>query len=181
MARGTDAVQMLVNLANGLNTAFTSFILTVSTFLAVAGAITYLCRQAAAARKAPGQKAQGAGNAVAWILLCGSLAGLDQLMGAAARQLGWSGVTFDAISYVNVGTFGTGAQAANAVLTLIRMFGVYLCLRGVLSWRRSQLDGHTGLSASEDVSRGTVKFVLGVLCVCNPYLLDALQKSLGML
>lgn len=59
MARGTDAVQMLVNLANGLNTAFTSFILTVSTFLAVAGAITYLCRQATAASKAPGQKAQG--------------------------------------------------------------------------------------------------------------------------
>jgi len=54
-------------------------------------------------------------------------------------------------------------------------------LQGMLAWKRSLKDGHSGLTASQDVSSGTLKFVLGVFCVCSPYLLSALQKSLGML
>ncbi|RMN17351.1 TraQ protein, partial [Pseudomonas cannabina] len=68
---------------------------------------------------------------------------------AAARQFGWQGATFDAISYVDVGTFGVAADAANAVLSLVRMLGVWFALQGMLSWKRSFKDGHTGLSASQ--------------------------------
>nr|UVN18245.1 hypothetical protein pPsy0462b_00100 [Pseudomonas syringae] len=56
------------------------------------------------------------------------------------------------------------------------MLGVWFALQGMLSWKRSFKDGHTGLSASQDVSSGTLKFILGVFCVCSPYLLSALQS-----
>lgn len=177
---GSDAVQILVSMANGLLTSFVNLIFTLGSLLAVVGAVTYLANNANASRKAPGQ-AQGPGKTIGWLLLCGGLAGLDQMIAAGARQLGWKGATFDAIKYVDISTYGVAADAANAVLTLVRMYGVFLALQGMLTWRRSLRDGHTGLSASEDVGKGTLKFILGVLCVCNPYLLDALQKTLGLL
>lgn len=179
MPSGNDAIQLLVNLSNNLLGAFVQLAFTLGGAFAVIGAISYLATTASAARKAPG-KAPGVGNVIAYVLLCGGLAGLDQMISAGARQLGWQGATFDAISYVDVGTFGVAADAANAVLTLVRMLGVFYCLQGMLGWRRSLKDGHTGLTAGEDVSRGTLKFFLGVLCVCNPYLLDALKKSFGV-
>ncbi len=174
-----DAIQILVNVAHGLLSAFVNLMFTLGIMFAVVGIITYLSNQAGA-RKAPGQ-AQGSGKVIMWLLLSGCLMGLDQMIGAGARQLGWQGATFDAISYVDVGTFGVAADAANAMLTLVRMIGVLFALQGIMSWRRSLKDGHTGLSAGEDVSKGTLKFVIGVLCVCNPYLLDALQKTFGLL
>lgn len=177
MPSGNDAIQILVNLSHGLLDSFVHLAFTLGGAFAVIGAICYLATNASASRKAPG-KAPGAGNIIAYILICGGLAGLDQMIGAGARQLGWQGATFDAISYVDVGSFGVAADAANAVLTLVRMLGVFFCLQGLLGWRRSLKDGHTGLTAGEDVSRGTLKFIIGVLCVCNPYLLDAIQHSL---
>lgn len=179
MPNGNDAIQLLVNLSNNLLGSFVNLAFTLGGLFAVVGAVTYLVHNASVSRKAPGQ-ATGSGKVIAWLLLCGGLAGLDQMIKAGARQLGWQGATFDAISYVDVGTFGVAADAANAVLTLVRMMGVFFALQGMLTWRRSLKDGHTGLSAGEDVSKGTLKFVIGVLCVCNPYLLDALKKSLGM-
>lgn len=179
-SNGTDAIQLLVNFAQGIQGAFTGLIFKLGVLFAVVGAVAYLVNNASAARKSPGQ-ARGAGSVVAWILLCGGLAGLDQMISAGARQVGWQGATFDAISYVDVGTYGVAADAANAVLSLVRMLGVMFALQGMLRWRRSLKDGHTGLSAGDDVSMGTLKFILGVLCVCNPYLLDALQRSLRLL
>jgi hypothetical protein len=174
-----DAIQMLVNLSHNLLTSFVNLAFTLGSVFAVTGAVAYLATHASAARKAPGHS-ESAGKVIGVLLVCGGLVGLDQMIGAASRQLGWQGATFDAISYVDVGTFGVGADAANAVLTLVRMLGVFFALQGMLSWRRSFKDGHTGLSAGQDVSSGTIKFVLGVLCVCSPYLLDALQKSLSL-
>lgn len=179
MSGSKDAIQILVSFANGLLGAFVNLMFTLGALFAVVGAATYLAHQANM-RKAPGQN-QSMGKTIAMLLICGGLAGLDQVIGAGARQLGWQGASFDAISYVDVGNFGVAANAANAVLTLVRMLGVMFALQGVMTWKRSLKDGHTGLSAGEDVSKGTLKFIIGVLCVCNPYLLDAAQKSLGLL
>ncbi|EKS1073455.1 conjugal transfer protein TraQ [Cronobacter sakazakii] len=173
-----DGITMLSNLASGLQGAGIRLALTLGVLFAVIGLAGFLARQSWLARKAPGQTASG-GSVVVWILLCASLAGLDQLLGAAARQLGWQ-VSFDAISYVNTSTFGQGAVAANALLTLLRMFGVWFALNGVMLWRRSRKDGHTGLTAGNDVNSGTIKFIIGVMMICNPYLLDSLQKTLGI-
>lgn len=173
-----DAIQILVALANGLLSSFVQLMFSLGALFAVVGAVTYLAQHGSMS-KAPGQT-QGGGKVIAWLLLCGGLAGLDQMIQAGARQLGWKGASFTAISYVDVATFGVAADAANAMLTLIRMLGVMFALQGLLSWRRSLKDGHTGLSAGEDVSKGTLKFILGVLCVCSPSLLDALKKSLGL-
>ena len=38
----------------------------------------------------------------------------------------------------------------------------------------------TGLTAGNDVNSGTVKFVIGIMMICSPYLLDAIQKTLGL-
>ncbi|WP_168403356.1 conjugal transfer protein TraQ [Erwinia amylovora] len=172
-----DGITMLSNLATGLLSAGVNLALTLGVLLGVVGASGFLARQSWLARKAPGQSASG-GTVVGWVLLCGCLVGLDQLIGAGARQVGWQ-VSFDAISYVDTGTFGQGAVAANALLTLLRMIGVWFVLAGVLMWLRSRKDGHSGLTAGNDVNSGTVKFIIGVSFVCNPYLLDALQKTLG--
>lgn len=175
---GTDAIQMLVNLSHSILGSFVNLAFTLGSLFAVTGAVGYLVAHASAARRAPGQP-EGNLKVVAVLLICGGLAGLDQMIAAASRQLGWQGASFDAISYVDVGTFGVGADAANAVLSLVRMLGVFFALQGMMAWKRSLKDGHTGLSAGQDVSSGTLKFVLGVLCVCSPYLLAALQNSLS--
>ncbi|WP_210512576.1 conjugal transfer protein TraQ [Pantoea ananatis] len=178
MGGSQDGIQMLANLASGLQSSFTDLALTLASLFGVLGAGGFLARQSWLARKAPGQSASG-GAVLAWILLCSCLVGLDQLIGAGARQVGWQ-VSFDAISYVDQGTFGQGAVAANAVLSLLRMIGVWFVLSGVLLWRRSRKDGHSGLTAGNDVNQGTIKFIIGVMFVCNPYLLDAIQKTLGL-
>jgi len=178
MGGSLDGITMLANLAAGLNGVAINLAFTLGALFAVVGAGGYLARQSWLARNVPGQAASG-GSVVAMILLCGGLVGLDQLIGAAGRQLGWQ-VSFDAISYVSEGTFGQGAVAANALLTLLRMVGVWFCLTGVMLWKRSRKDGHTGLSAGNDVNSGTVKFTIGVMMVCSPYLLDAIQASLGI-
>ncbi|WP_455865295.1 conjugal transfer protein TraQ [Pantoea agglomerans] len=178
MGGSLDGITMLSNLASGLLSAGINLALTLGILSGVAGAAGFLARQSWLARKSPGQSASG-GAVVAWILLCSCLVGLDQLIGAGARQVGWQ-VSFDAISYVDTGTFGQGAVAANALLTLLRMLGVWFVLSGVMLWRRSHKDGHSGLTAGNDVNSGTVKFIIGVLLICNPYLLDALQKTLGL-
>lgn len=178
MGGSLDGITMLSNLASGLLSAGINLALTLGILFGVAGTAGFLARQSWLARKAPGQSASG-GAMVAWVLLCGCLVGLDQLIGAGARQVGWQ-VSFDAISYVDQGTFGQGAVAANALLTLLRMIGVWFALVGVMLWRRSRKDGHSGLTAGDDVNKGTVKFIIGVLLICNPYLLDALQKTIGM-
>lgn len=103
------------------------------------------------------------------------------MVSAGAQQLGWQGATFGAISYIDVGTFGVAADAGNAILTLIRTLGWFYALQGILNWRRSLKEGHTGLSSSQDVSTGSLKFVIGVMMICCPNLLDALQKTLGLL
>ncbi|WP_342656089.1 conjugal transfer protein TraQ (plasmid) [Pantoea sp. RSPAM1] len=178
MGGSPDAIQMLANLASGLHSAFIALALTLGSLFGVLGAGGFLARQSWLARKAPGQSASG-GDVLAWILLCCCLVGLDQLIGAGARQVGWQ-VSFDAISYVDQGTFGQGAVAANALLTLLSMIGVWFALSGVLQIRRSKKDGHTGLTAGNDVNQGVIKFIIGVMFVCNPYLLDAIQKTLGL-
>ncbi|MHC2599128.1 hypothetical protein ACVLVH_004815 [Kluyvera sp. 1366] len=178
MGGSLDGITMLSNLASGLQGSFITLALTLGSLFGVLGAGSFLARQSWLARKAPGQSASG-GAVVAWMLLSGCLVGLDQLIGAGARQVGWQ-VSFDAISYVDQGTFGQGAVAANALLSLLRMIGVWMALSGGLLIRRSRKDGHTGLTAGDDVNKGTVKFILGLLLVCNPYLLDSLQKTLGM-
>lgn len=179
MGGSLDGITMLSNLASGLLSAGINLALTLGILFAVLGASGYLARQSWLARKVPGQTAS-AGSTVAWILLCGCLAGLDQLIGAAARQVGWQ-VSFDAISYVDTGTFGQGAVAANALLTLLRMIGVWFALAGVRLWMRSRKDGHTDLTAGNDMNSGTTKFAIGIAMICNPYLLDALRKTLGLL
>lgn len=178
MGNSLDGISILANLASGLQGAAIHLAFTLGTLFAVAGAVGYLARQSWLNKKAPGQAAS-AGSVVAWILICGGLAGLDQLINAGARQLGWQ-VSFDAISYVSEETFGQGAVAANALLSLLRMMGVWFCLTGVMLWRRSRKDGHTGLSSGDDVNKGTVKFIIGIMMVCSPYLLDALQKTFGL-
>lgn len=179
MGSSLDGIQMLSNLASGLQSTFIALALTLASLFGVLGAGGFLARQSWLARKAPGQSVSG-GSVVAWVLLCCCLVGLDQLIGAGARQVGWQ-VSFDAISYVDQGSFGQGAVAANALLSLLRMIGVWFAMGGILLWQRSRKDGHTGLTAGNDVSSGTVKFIIGVMFVCNPYLLDALQRTLGLL
>lgn len=66
------------------------------------------------------------------------------------------------------------------MLTLVRLLGMIYVVMGLLRIKRSMKDGHTGLSAGEDIGTGLVRFILGVFAVCSPYLLDALQSSLGI-
>ncbi len=46
--------------------------------------------------------------------------------------------------------------------------------------KRSLIDGHTGLTAGEDVSNGVIKLLIGTLLICNPYFLTALQNTLNI-
>lgn len=173
-----DAIQALVSFAQGIFSGTLDLVWVLGSLLAITGAVSFLAKEVRLARLPQG--GSGSGRIVAYLLFCAGLVGLQQIIGVGASQFGWNAVTFDAVSYVSTTTFGVAADAANAILTLVRALGVVFCLNGVLLFRRSLKDGHTGLSAGQDVSSGGVRFITGVLCICNPYLLDALQSSLGM-
>ncbi|HBK4731496.1 TPA: conjugal transfer protein TraQ [Klebsiella michiganensis] len=172
-----DAVQALVKFASGLHASIFNLVWAMATLLAIIGSATFLTAQVRQARLPHGS---GGGKIVAWILLCAGLVGLQQMISAGAAQMGWNSVSFDAVAYVSTASFGASAEAANAVLTLVRALGGVFCLNGWLLFRRSLKDGHTGLTAGQDVAGGWVRFICGVLMICNPYLLDALQSSLGL-
>lgn len=53
-------------------------------------------------------------------------------------------------------------------------------MNGISIWRKSLLDGHTALSSSESISKGNVKFVVGVLLVFIDRVIDASLASLGL-
>ncbi|WP_241647603.1 MULTISPECIES: conjugal transfer protein TraQ [Rosenbergiella] len=173
-----DAVSALVTFASGIFSSGVSFVVVAASFFGVVGAISVLSRESALAKKVPGHS--GGGKVIGVLLICGMLVAIEQIISRGSSQFGWSGASFDEVSYVSESTFGVGAQAANAMLTLIRLLGMVFALMGLMRIKRSMKDGHTGLSASEDVSSGIVRFILGVLAFCNPYLLDALQNSLGL-
>lgn len=174
----SDAISALVNLSSSIFSSGMALTFALSTLLGITGIISIVSKEARLARQVPGHN--GVGKVVAVLLISGGMIALTQLVNAVAGDMGWSGATFAEISWVSESSFGVGAQAANSMLTLISLIGVVYVLMGALRVRRSLKDGHTGLSASEDVSSGIVRIIAGVLAACNPYLLDALQNSLGL-
>lgn len=111
-------------------------------------------------------------------LICAAMVSLPSLINAAGAQVGFQSTSFDAIAYVPASTFGEASGAANAVLSLVRLSGVGFFLSGLNMYRRSSLDGHTALSASENNRAATVKVVAGTAMVFAPQLIDKLLASL---
>ncbi|AXF79012.1 conjugal transfer protein TraQ (plasmid) [Erwinia tracheiphila] len=116
---------------------------------------------------------------LASVCLGGALIALHQMMNKASHTLSFGDVSFDAIAYAPE-SMGQAKLAIDAVLTLLRAVGVMFFFMGISRVRRSLVDGHTGLTAREDVSAGMVILICGVLLACNPQLLDALQKTLHL-
>ena len=171
-----DLLQMLVNVASDINQAGVNLVITLAGVTGVLGAMVYLMKHARP-QTHRGTDGQG-GKLIAAILLCSCLVALKQVMNASAHQLGFGDVSFDAVAYVSTSTFGEGADAVNAVLTLVRLYGAVCFFRGLLRIRRALMDGHTGLSASDDVTAGINKVLLGTLLTCVTELLDAIQNTL---
>ncbi|ECJ2318352.1 hypothetical protein FNH64_19585 [Salmonella enterica subsp. diarizonae] len=76
--------------------------------------------------------------------------------------------------------YGPAAVAVNAGLTVLQTVGWVYVLNGLLRLRRSQKDGHTGLTRGDDISSGIKRFICGVLLICNPAVLNALQNTINI-
>ncbi|ALX97577.1 conjugal transfer protein TraQ (plasmid) [Serratia fonticola] len=131
-----------------------------------------------AQRARSGKPASGL-KALVSVCLGGALIALQQMMNKAAHTLSFGDVSFDAIAYAP-DSMGQAKLAIDAVLTLLRAVGVLFFFMGLSRIRRSLVDGHTGLSAREDVSAGMVMLICGILLACNPQLLNALQNTLHL-
>lgn len=171
-----DAIQILVQVADGLKTSGIRLILALGLMMGLGGCIFTLvsvARRASSGKPASGLKAM--------ISVCfgGALIALQQMMNKVANTLSFGDVSFDAIAYAPE-SMGQAKLAIDAVLTLLRAVGVLFFYMGLSQARRSLVDGHTGLTAREDVAGGIVKIVCGILLVCNPQLLTALQKTIGL-
>lgn len=173
-----DLVQMLANAANNIASAGTDLVLTLSGVGGLALLVFYFSNVASQARR--GQVKDGAGKFVAVILMCCCLITLHSVMNSASHQMALGDVTFGAITYLSEGKYGPAAVAVNACLTLLQALGACFALSGLGRLRRSLKDGHTGLSAGEDISGGVKRLICGVMLACNPQLLDALQNTLNI-
>lgn len=171
-----DAIQILVHVADNLKSSGIRLILALSFMFGLAGCIATLV---SVARKSRSGKPVSQMKALASVCLGGALISLQQMMNKAAHTLSFGDVSFDAIAYAP-DSMGQAKLAIDAVLTLLSAIGVWFCYIGVVRARRSLVDGHTGLSAREDVSTGMVMIVVGILLACNTELLNALQKTLGL-
>lgn len=171
-----DAIQILVQVADGLKTSGIRLILALGFMFGLGGCIFTLFSVAQRARS--GKPASGL-KALVSVCLGGALISLQQMMNKAAHTLNFGDVSFDAIAYAP-DSMGQAKLAIDAVLTLLSAVGVLFFFMGVSRIRRSQVDGHTGLSAREDVSAGMVMLICGILLACNPQLLNALQNTLHL-
>ncbi len=169
-----DAIQILVNVASQLEASGIRLVLALALSFGLGGCVLTLFGQTRLARA--GRPASGM-KVLLSVCLGGALIALEQMMNAASHTLGFGEVSFDAIAYVPA-SMGEAALAMNAVLTLLRWVGVVFFFMGVSRARRALVDGHTGLSSREDVNTGVVQGIVGILLICNPEFLDALQKTL---
>ncbi len=171
-----DVVQILVNLADGLKTSGINMILSLAFFFGLGSCIVALL--SAIKRGRTGRPANGI-KTVAAVCMGGALMSLQQVMNKAAHSLNFNDVSLDAISYAP-DSLGYAKLSIDAVLTLLKAIGFLFCYIGFQRARRSLVEGHTGLSAREDIGKGAVMFICGVLLACNTQLLDALQTTLGL-
>lgn len=170
-----DALSAIEHFADSLFQAGMDFFFTWGEFLGVLG-LTGLLVRAKGQRGTPLSPGRFTGG----LFTCAMMVSLPSMLNAGGAQLGFSAQTFAPIAWVQPQSFGAAAGAANAVLSLARLAGVGFALSGISEWRKVSLDGHTGLSASESVSRGSVKFIAGVLLVFIDRVLDAALTSLGI-
>ncbi|WP_339057598.1 conjugal transfer protein TraQ [Candidatus Regiella endosymbiont of Tuberolachnus salignus] len=176
----TDLIQMLVNVSHNLTHSGINLVMTLAGVMGIVSALVYLLRFA----RPKSHRGVGSGSSLSkmllFLMLCGGLIALKQMMNASAHQLGFGDVSFEAIAYVSKAKYGPAAEAINAVLTLLRLLGVIFFYQGLRRMKRSLIDGHTGLTAGEDVSNGVIKLLIGTLLICNPYFLTALQNTLNI-
>lgn len=169
-----DLLQMLVNAANNLSGATLNLVMTLGMVGGIAALGSYLAVQVSRAKKGHPVEPD---KLIKVALFCGALIGLTQMLNAAAHQVGFGDVTFDDIAYFS-SSYGEFSQAGNAVLVVLRAIGVWFFWLGLRRIKRANVDGHTGLTAREDIGRGGTMAIVGLLLACNTNLLDALQATL---
>lgn len=172
-----DFVQMLANAANNLSAISTQLVLVIAGVGGIALIILYLSGQAGRTRR--GQQTDSAGTFLAVLLLGCCIISIQSVVNAGSNQFALGAVTYDAISYVPEARYGPAAVAVNAGLTVLQTVGWVYVLNGLLRLRRSQKDGHTGLTRGDDISSGIKRFICGVLLICNPAVLNALQNTIN--
>lgn len=171
-----DVVQILVSVAGGLKTSGINLILSLGVFVGLGGCIVALVSTITRTRS--GKPVNGMKALIAAVTGAALIA-LQQMMNKAAHTLGFGDVSFDAIAYAPE-SLGYAKLSVDAVLTLLRAVGALFFYMGLVRARRALVDGHTGLSARQDIGTGMVMVITGILLLCNPQLLDALQKTLGL-
>lgn len=173
-----DFVQMLANAANNLSAISTQLVLAIAGVGGIALIILYLSGQAGRTRR--GQQTDSAGTFLAVLLLGCCIISIQSVVNAGSNQFALGAVTYDAISYVPEARYGPAAVAVNAGLTVLQTVGWVYVLNGLLRLRRSLKDGHTGLTRGDDISSGIKRFICGVLLICNPAVLNALQNTINI-
>ncbi len=160
-----DLVQMLANAVNNVTDVGIRLVLAIGLVGGLVMMAMHLSSIAGKARR--GQVQDGAGKIVTVVVMCGATIALHQVMNATSNQMALGSVTFGAIAYVSEGKYGPAATAINATLTLLQLVGVIYALQGLLRLRRSQKDGHTGLSAGDDVVSGAKRLIIGTMLVIS--------------
>lgn len=173
-----DFVQMLANAANNLSAISTQLVLAIAGVGGIALIILYLSGQAGRTRR--GQQTDSAGTFLSVLLLGCCIISIQSVVNAGSNQFALGAVTYDAISYVPEARYGPAAVAVNAGLTVLQTVGWVYVLNGLSRLRRSQKDGHTGLTRGDDISSGIKRFICGVLLICNPAVLNALQNTINI-
>lgn len=173
-----DMVQMLANAINELAGLGTQLVLAIASVGGIAMVILYLSGVAGRSRR--GQYTDSGGTFLAVLLLACCVIALESVVNAGGNQLGFGSVSFDEIAYVPEARYGPAAVAVNAGLTALRTLGWCFVLNGLLQYRRSQKDGHTGLSRGDDISSGTKKVFSGLMLIFGPQVINALQNTLQL-
>lgn len=173
-----DLITMLANAANQLSAIGIKLVLTIADVTGIVILILYLTSQAGKTRR--GQVTDSAGSWFAVILLACCIIAIKSIATAGSHQLALGEVTYNAIAWVPESKYGPAAVAVNAGLTALQTIGWIYMFNGLLKLRRSQKDGHTGLSSGEDIASGVKRFLLGLLLACNPSVLNAIQNTIKL-
>lgn len=171
-----DLIQLFANAVNNVTAAGIKLVIALGSVGGLAMMALYLGNVAHKNKR--GQHIDGPAKFWATIMLCCCIISLVNVINKGAHQMGLNDVQFGAIAYVSPAKYGESAIAFNAALTLCQLIGIAYVLKGLSRLRRSLKDGHTGLSAGEDISNGVKHFFCGVILVDGTNFLDILQNTL---
>lgn len=174
-----DLAQMVVNLAGNIVGPLWHLLWVVGQLAGLGYAIGALIR-VARANRVGGQGAMTLGDALPLILVCTVMTNLSFFLNSTWASMGPGTVTYGQVSYSGTAGLGRLAEAVDAALTLLSLFGGWYFFKGVLLLKRAAVEGQSPNGTGDHVLKAFLHMIAGSMLVQIAPVIEAARVSLNL-